>query len=118
MTVEIDTAEIRLLQAILDEKANVGRLNRERDQAIEQVAQSVAAEVRSTAAYRTGALRGSIRVEYLVGEGEWRVLSPLKQALFQEIGTSNHPPQPAFLPAGERGIGELQRLIGELGSPW
>lgn len=117
MTVEIDTAEIRLLQAILDEKANVGRLNRERDQAIEQVAQSVAAEVRSTAAYRTGALRGSIRAEH-GRDGEWRVLSPLKQALFQEIGTSNHPPQPAFLPAGERGIGELQRLIGELGSPW
>lgn len=116
MSVEFDMGEIRELQRILDEKANEGRLNQQRDQAVERIAESVAQEVRTTAPYRTGALRGSVQTRF--GPDGARVFSPKKQALFQEVGTSRHPPQPSFTPAAERGIDELVRLMDEIGAPW
>ncbi|WP_327050560.1 HK97-gp10 family putative phage morphogenesis protein [Halomicrococcus gelatinilyticus] len=49
------------------------------------------------------------------GEVVWAVKTEVHYAIYQEFGTSHHPPQPYMRPAVQRisQSGEIQRILGD-----
>lgn len=119
MTVHVDMSEIGKLQTLLGGAAN--KVTSEMPGVLDKVADAVAAQARANAPVDTGDLRASIGVLRKAGNAGVRhrwVGSELKQAWFQEFGTSRHPPQPFLNPAGEAGVRELEAELAKLAEPW
>jgi len=71
------------------------------DDVLDEAAAQVQAEAKRDAPVLTGELQGSIWIRK--GKTFRRVGSSTRQGVFQEFGTSRHPPQPWLFANGERG---------------
>jgi len=114
MMISIDTSEVDRLADML---GDVGmKVAAGAPPLLGQNAERIATIARSAAPVLTGELRDSITVS---GAGMERTVgSDVRQAFYQEFGTSVMPPQPWLTPAVEAGLPLLEDGLGELGALW
>lgn len=88
---------------------------------LDKVTASIVADAAANAPTDQGDLRATMGVYKRTGNRNvatrW-IGSPLRQAFFQELGTSAHPPQPSITPAAGRGVDTLVDELGDLGNIW
>lgn len=112
--ITIDTSDLLRLNGLLSAaQAKVGA------QGHSATVKAVAAGkkyARDNVAVDTGETRSKIygRTKGLEGE----IGSPTRGAYYQELGTSRHPPQSAFVPAGELAVEVLGEGLQDAGALW
>jgi hypothetical protein len=114
MTVELDTSELDALTEAL-KTAAVQIVPNTESKVLTEVARTVRTDAAAAAPRDTGDLANSVFIRG--GQGYRTIGTTLKQGFFQEHGTSRHPPQPWLTPAADRGVEQIERLLGEVADP-
>jgi HK97 gp10 family phage protein len=117
--VEVDLSQLGELQTRLAGAAN--HVTAGMPKILDEVADAIVERAKSLAPVDQGELREAIRILERKGNAlirERRIGADVRQALFQEFGTSAHPPQPWLRPAADAGLSKLGDELGKLGAPW
>lgn len=82
---------------------------------LEPTGRQVLADTMAASPRLTGELAASW---YMKSELGARVItSDVRQAFYQEFGTSRHPPQPSLFPAADRGEDQMTERLADIANP-
>lgn len=114
MRISVDVSQILALERVL--AAAPVKVTADSRSATVKAVRKAKSHAIANAPRDTGELAGSIYGRSSGFEG--RVGSDTRQAFYQEVGTSFHPPQPTFGPAGEVGAEVLGEGLQDAGELW
>lgn len=109
----VDFSEVEALAKALGERGP--KVEREISKALTASINRIHAAAKAAAPFDTGELEGSVQKSRARGLSR-AVWSDKRQGIFQEFGTSQHPPQPWITPALRAEAPNFERAVREVAS--